>query len=169
MNWKRGLFRAWAALSVTWLVLVGVLFGSSVLSPFPELPEAGMIEKSVELARAHSNGFIGFMPIEKETAYEDALKRGLLRSIRLMAGKKDKIEIVLQDQMIITDIPSDMDAKEISRRISNYYQDRRSKELSNRIATMSALLLVPPAVLLVMGIGIYWVAAGFKKSNERVA
>jgi len=162
VNWKRGLFRGWVVLSVAWLALAGILFGPSAFSSLPELPETGMIEKSVELARAYRSGTV---PIEKKPYYEEALRRGLLIEIRPMAGKKDEMEIVLKDQTVISNVPSDIEAKEIGRRISNFFQDAHSKELRSRILKTSALLFLPPAVLLVLGIGIYWVVVGFKNGT----
>src|SRR3989442_11165446 len=162
VNWKRGLFRGWVVLSVAWLALAGILFGPSAFSSLPELPETGMIEKSVELARAYRSGT---MPTEKKLYYEEALRRGLLIEIRPISGKKDGMEIVLKDQTVIKNVPSDIEAKEIGRRISNFFQDTRSKELRIRILETSVWLFIPPAVLLVMGMGMYWVVTGFKKGT----
>jgi hypothetical protein len=80
----------------------------------------------------------------------------------------DELEIVLKDQTVITNVPADVEAKEIDRRISNFFQDRRSKELRSRILGTSAWLFIPPAVLFIVGIGMYWVAAGFRKGAKRL-
>jgi hypothetical protein len=162
MNWKRGLIRAWVVASVAWLVVAGFLFGPGAFSSLPQLPETEMIEKSVELARAYRSGT---MPTEKKPYYEEALRRGLLIEIRPISGKKDEVEIVLKDQTVITNVPSDIEAKEIGRRISNFFQDTRSKELRSRILETGVWLFIPPAVSLVMGMGMYWVVTGFKKGT----
>jgi hypothetical protein len=88
-----------------------------------------------------------------------------LIEIRPISGKKDEVEIVLKDQTVITNVPSDIEAKEIGRRISNFFQDTRSKELRSRILETGVWLFIPPAVSLVMGMGMYWVVTGFKKGT----
>src|SRR2546426_9940009 len=106
MNWKRGLFRAWVVASLAWLAVAGFHFGPGAFSSLPQHPETEMIEKSVELARAYRSGT---MPTEKKLYYEEALRRGLLIEIRPISGKKDGMEIVLKDQTVIKNVPSDIE------------------------------------------------------------
>lgn len=77
----------------------------------------------------------------------------------------DELEIVLKDQTVITNVPADVEAKEIDRRISNFFLDRRSKELRSRILGTSPWLFIPPAILFVVGYGMYWVVSGFRKDT----
>ncbi len=204
VNWKQGLLRAWVALSVVWLVLVGIgiFIGlGGLFRSLPELPETGMIEKSVDLACAYRSGIMPKDEVEtvlppgrpledqvrmKELVEEkkelvDALREERLRLFQAQLEQtppsrgwemrktiKGFAEVLCDPALlggVATNVPSDIEAKEIGRRISNLFQDARSEELRSRILETSAWLFIPPAVLFVVGIGIYWVVVGFKKGT----
>lgn len=160
VNWKRGLFRVWVALTASWLIVVSALGISGFFSPLPAVPEIGMIEKSIDIARKYRGATF---PIEERQQYEKALKKGLLTAVRFMPGKTNELEITLADETTISNVPAETETKEIERRISNFFKNKRENELKSRILEASGMLFLPPIVLFVFGLGVRWVVVGFKR------
>ena len=150
MNWKRGLFRLWLAISGLWLIIVAVFFYPQVVSPYIE-PRVYILTEDLkffELDKVSDSEDLDF-----KAAYQTEIE--FPNKVTLFA-KHDTPKPVLDTQS------------------KNFYEQHvkpRETELATArrqsLELASAAGVLPPLALLLLGLVIGWIMRGFKSTAPK--
>lgn len=159
MNWSKGFFRMWIALSVIWVIIVGLFSYESIENPY--FSWGGYLysqdtSETPKYMERYSNDF------------EDAERRH-------KAGELTQYEIKIDgtryDTMFF--LPGEMTKEEQVKLIGDYVDRARADQLELKKETswqnvISAIqgATIPPLILLAIGFGIRWVITGFRRPVE---
>jgi len=155
MNWHQGFFRAWIALSILWVLLVGLFNYDSIVSPYPYV----YVEPTRYILNPKNNEFGAFgvhAPQYSNLARDkDA---GKLKAIAV--GDFSWLELYVPSDASTETIESQVD------RVNAIAVERtriavEEKQRTNLKLTIYAALGVP-IVFLALGLGIGWVIMGFR-------
>jgi hypothetical protein len=150
MNWRRGLFRLWLAVSALWLIIAVVFLYPQVVSPYIE-PQAYILTDDLKffeldnVSDINERDFKAAYPIEIEFP----------NKVTLFA-KDDTPKPVLDTQ---------------SKSFYEQHVKPREAELATArwqsLEFASAAGVVPPLALLLLGLVIGWIVSGFKSAAQK--
>jgi hypothetical protein len=148
VNLRRGFYRFWLAVSALWLIITAAFFYEQIASPY--------IEPRVYVLPTANSDFFKLDSVSDQ--YDPAFKAA------------HKIGIQFPNNVILfpaNDIPKAV----IEPRVQNFlevYCKPREAEITaarwNSLESASAVGLLPPLALLLLGLVIGWIASGFKGS-----
>ncbi len=150
MNWRRGLFRLWLAVSALWLIIVAVLFYPQVVSPY--------IEPQVYILTDDSS----FLQLDNVS---DSNDQDFKTAYKIEIEFPNKVTLFAKD-----DTPKpvlDTQSKSFYER----YVKPRDAELTiarwQSLERASATGLLPPLALILLGLVIGWIVSGFKSPAQK--
>jgi len=150
MNWKRGFFRLWLAVSAFWLIIVAVLFYPQVVSPY--------IEPQAYILRDDS----GFLQLDNVS---DSNDQDFKAAYQIEIEFPNKVTLFAKD-----DTPKPV----LDTQSKSFYEQHvkpREVELATArwqsLERASATGVLPPLALLLVGLVIGWIVSGFKSTAQK--
>jgi hypothetical protein len=150
MNWRRGLFRLWLAVSALWLIIVAVLFYPQAVSPYIE-PRAYILTDDLK-----------FFELDNVSDSED---RDFKAAYQTEVEFPNKVTLFAKD-----DTPKPV----LDTQSKSFYEQHvkpREVELATArwqsLERASATGLLPPLALLLLGLVIGWIVSGFKSPAQK--
>jgi hypothetical protein len=152
MNWRRGLFRFWLAVSALWLIIVVVLFYPQVVSPY--------IEPQAYILRDDSDS--GFLQLDNVS---DSNDQDFKAAYQIEIEFPNKVTLFAKD-----DTPKPV----LDTQSKSFYEQHvkpREAELAaarwQSLERASATGVLPPLALLLVGLVIGWIVSGFKSTAQK--
>src|ERR1700720_398919 len=147
MNWGRGLFRLWLALSALWLSIIAVLFYPQVVSPY--------IEPLAYILRDDSDS--GFLQLDNVS---DSNDQDFKAAYQIEIEFPNKVTLFAKD-----DTPKPVLDTQSKSFYERYVKPRDAELTTARWQSLeraSATALLPPLALILLGLVIGWIVSGFK-------
>lgn len=169
MNAKKGLFRVWVVVSILWSVLIGMQTYVAMTSPFAFPTEYFYVPqlKSKQTKPDWTRPFyeLNLKPgsgpeKEKFSELDWDEKKEWEASGRMAASTA----IQFEDGTLLY-IPTDI-IKSDGRRIGEYFLSQKWERYLDKFWFYIVALIVPPVVLLLLGIAGFWIFRGFKSAEN---
>jgi len=152
MNWRRGLFRLWLALSALWLSIIAVLFYAQVVSPY--------IEPQAYILRDDSDS--GFLQLDNVS---DSNDQDFKAAYQIEIEFPNKVTLFAKD-----DTPKPVLDTQSKSFYERYVKPRDAELTTARWQSLeraSATGLLPPLALIPLGLVIGWIVSGFKSTAQK--
>src|SRR5215472_4479207 len=154
MNWKRGLFRLWVAVSAVWLVIVAVFSYGQIVSPDIQPHTYVLLNANSDIHEFNIFYDTGFqLPSDFKLAEQTRID--FPNNVILFAANN---------------IPSDV-LKTRSQSFYEQYVKPRDTELAtarwHTLGFASAVGLLPPLALILFGLVIGWIVRGFRSTAQK--
>jgi len=145
MNWRRGMFRIWAAFSVIWVIYITF----AVWGDYPYL----------DTTRVHSVGSDGRLisRYQSDDVLKEALERGLAKIIRF----DDDLKVLVNTKLPGADMRER--SLEIRKVLEADINKRKSEYIRRNRFNYFVYALSVPLSLLFLGSLIAWALAGFRR------
>ena len=151
MNWRRGLFRLWLALSALWLSIIAVLFYPQVVSPYIE-PQAYILRDDFDS---------GFLQLDNVS---DSNDQDFKAAYQIEIEFPNKVTLFAKD-----DTPKPVLDTQSKSFYERYVKPRDAELTTARWQSLeraSATALLPPLALILLGLVIGWIVSGFKSQKS---
>jgi hypothetical protein len=148
MNWRRGLFRLWLAVSALWLIVVALLFYPQVVSPYIE-PQAYILTND------------GFLQLDNVSDSQD---HDFKTAYQIEIEFPNKVILFAKD-----DTPKPVLDTQSKSFYERYVKPRDAEVTTARWQSLeraSATGLLPPLALILLGLVIGWIVSGFKSQKS---
>jgi hypothetical protein len=145
MAWSKGFFRLWLLLTLLWMCVAFVLLGKD---------EFKGLWKPKSAIEVEYNG--GLKDVLDSSLRPEDLRRQIVEGVSkaaVLLQKTDAADAKKQVEGV------DGTADELLKVL-----DDENEKRADRLYKGSAILLAPPAALLISGIAIAWVASGFRRN-----
>lgn len=159
MNWRRGLFRLWAVLSVCWVVGVAVIGWPEIRRDQRTLNEAQLALISFPEGRAAEAERIALERERREAECPEVLSHSV-------PGVGSYLDRVWCEQLIagnIRPVEEVVQQRHLERHLE--LQDEWTRAVRQRNVELlywTIFAVVPVVVVFVVGYGLLWAAAGFR-------
>jgi len=154
MNWKRGLSRLWLAVSALWLIIVTVFSYGQIVSPDIQPHTYVLVNANSDFYEFNIFYDTGFqLPPDFKLAEQTRID--FPNNVILFAGN---------------DIPKDVLKTRSESFYEQYVKPRDAEATTARwlsLGRATALGLLPPLALILLGLVIGWIASGFKSTVQK--
>ncbi len=186
IDWKRGLLRLWIVVSATWVIATGALAIAWVWKSVPDAPTEEVLTKYIETVPefvAQQSPSARDVPWSEEASSPEEWKNadsleqldrlipdeipqdsGPLE-IEAMPNSDDRFRVKLHGEILLENVPKNLEASEIVLRMSAAIKEKRLTAVKTRLLDSIGLMWGPPVALLVAGVILGWVLAGFRNAS----
>src|SRR5215831_17389952 len=150
MNWRRGLFRLWLAVSALWLIIAVVFLYPQVVSPYIE-PQAYILTDDLK-----------FFELDNVS---DSKDRDFKAAYPIEIDFPNKVTLFAKD-----DTPKPVLDTQSKSFYEQYVKPRDAEATTARwlsLGRATALGLLPPLALILLGLVIGWIVSGFKSTVQK--
>lgn len=170
MLWRKGFFRVWVFFSALWFVTVAVFSYSGISDPF--IGKRAFVFSEIDIEASERIAPIPTEILHSKRIYSVSFNSGAYDYLRRQKAENKLVEIEVQGLTEFSFfVPSGLDdvamaskAKEVLQPMRTTKDPLISERRRERLLEGLAAALVPSIVLLILGIAIGWVSAGFRKS-----
>lgn len=165
MNVKKGVFRIWIVISFLWSILIGILAYEAMTSPFA-FPEEYFYVPQLKSKNERPDWTRPFYELnvkpgtgpekEKFSELDWDEKKKWEESGRLAASTGIRFE----DGTLLY-IPTEI-IKSDGRKLGEYFLSQKWERYLDKLWPYIAGLIIPPAILFLLGASFVWIVRGFK-------